>query len=405
MDRLLHLIGNEHSFAAGNRELKFFAHHIGAPVVGALQVTCADEFEYTAAEAFHRGFAQELLPPLPNGRRAAMRIANFGGVYPWGAVRLVESRFATPRTQDAFKLIVAKVNSHVHVEGGAKGTRFGPFQRYGVESSACSALLASVDGKRSPLFDELEEALGSEGVDRIAMLRECEPAHRALFAAIASARIQARRVVLDIQDHVDTTPTYYLVLPSVSIHRNSGDGELWCGAYSLDRRDPEQAVELYAGLGDRPSEYRIPRTLKPLRVEEPDGIPEPRPAREHRRLIADILRTHNSGRPPESAEIAKIRRQHAESAGGHGPNYSKTALKMLMRAMAQLNPATAALLFFAEGAMEIHHAHRVHELARNPDDERLAQRLLDEQLEAVDELTPEEANHDLEALLERTAGR
>lgn len=398
MDRLLQLVGCEHEFATGTRALKYFAHEIGAPVAGALLVTCADGLEHECADAFSRGFADEVLPRLPNGSRAPLRVASFGGQYPWGAIRIAERQFATERTRSAFKLIVVKVNAHVFA-GGAHGERtYGRFERYGAESSACGALNALVTGQRLPFLNELESEFRSEGVDRIAALQDRDQNLALLFAAVCAARLQARRAILDIQDYRDSTPTYWTVIPCVSINRSSRSTEFWCGVYKFDRR-VAGGIALYAGLGDDPSRYELQSKLSPLRMT--DGAPfEERDARDHRALVRAALHRGESG-PIHHDSVREIRQRFAQSQQqGHAPGYAKAALKMLVKGLAQTNPITTAALLFSEGVVEIQHAHRAHHLAQSADDPAAAHDIVRDTLARFDSLPPEQAQALLETLLD-----
>lgn len=238
MDRLHDLIGVEHEFASLAREIRYQAHQLGAAVTGSMRLTCADEMEEENAEAFQRQVAQDLMPPLRLGRRAPFRLATVGGMYPWGAVRVAEANFgAALHGKSGFKLMVVKVSSHVFEPTG-DDPNYGHLLRYGGPSTACGALHVLLENLPTSLFHDLEESLTADGVDRLDVLRDPErvPArHRMLFAALMSARLQARRVVLDLQDNVHRNPTYWLVLPCVSLNRADRDTEILCGVYKIGR--------------------------------------------------------------------------------------------------------------------------------------------------------------------------
>ena len=51
-------------------------------------------------------------------------------------------------------------------------------------------------------------------------------------------------------------PTYWVVLPCVTVNRHAQDTEIVCGVYAVDGRDGERAVT-YSGLGDDAAAYRI----------------------------------------------------------------------------------------------------------------------------------------------------
>ena len=117
---------------------------------------------------------------------------------------------------------------------------------------------------------ELQEAFGSESKDRLAMLRDADqvdPEHRALFAAVLNARLQARHAILDIQDYKAATPTVYLVVACVTFNRAGPDTELLCGYYVADCRTDEESPS-YHGLGDDPSRYQLRTGSSRLRIED-----------------------------------------------------------------------------------------------------------------------------------------
>lgn len=390
MDRLYKLIGTEHEFATCTRELKYVVHHLSATTVGALQVTCSDESEHECVSSFQSRLVDELLPPLKSGGRSAFRVANMGSHYPWGAVRLAERHFATKRSHDDFKVMIVKLNAHVHVEAGPDGMTYGSMERYRIQSAACGAIHALLEGEDAPYLEELREAFLSEGYNRLEILRDSEkvdPNAAMLFAALCSARLQARRAVLDIQHHPATSPTFYIVLPAVTLNRASRDTELLCGVYSLDHRSVGGA-EQYRGLGDDPAKYRITHPARPLRVSD-DQLAITRDLRDHRRIAHDHWKRDGSPYHVHEDQLKGIHAQALSEEGAHDP-YTKAVLKIMLRVLAQLNPITAALLLFTEGVAEIHHVYCIHRLAQldNADeaDRHEARKIVDDSLARIDSL-------------------
>ena len=279
MDQLQASVGYEKSLDEVSDILHQFARTLGVCDVGALHLTCADEAERECAEAFHQGFVQYLLPPLKFAKQSAFRLANLGGRYEWGAVRLAESHFVSSRVGHQSKLMVVKVNAHVSCEyvddedcsaaivkyGDGRFCRFGIWKRYGVDSHCCGALHHLLDGCRDPYVEELRTAFSIEGIDRVGVLldKSCvDPAYRPLLAAIVSARIQARKVVLDVQDYSPVTPTMFLVVPCVTINRHERDTEIICGTYFADVPDGKTTCNqgghiTYFGLGDDPAGFQV----------------------------------------------------------------------------------------------------------------------------------------------------
>lgn len=259
MDELIKCIGHEFTVKKISRTLCRMAEELRPGIVGAMQLTCADESEHECVQAFQQGFVQHLLPPLKFAHQSAFRISNLGGRYDWGAVGLVEDHFKLPVGvgQSKFKLIVVKVNSHVGVTEKNGNEHYGTLMRYGTPSPCCGALSAVMAGKRAPNLDEIRDLFRSDGTDRLAVLMDAgktAPEYRSLYAAVLSAVLQARRVLVDIRAHTPADPTLYLVVPCVTLNRPEIDTEILCGVYTADYRFMETREE-YTGLGDDPSRY------------------------------------------------------------------------------------------------------------------------------------------------------
>jgi hypothetical protein len=132
-------------------------------------------------------------------------------------------------------------------------------RRYDTESVYCGALHALMDGSELPFAKELGALFRSGGKDRVGMLLDqarVEPVYRSLFAAVVNARLQVERVVEDIRSYSPQTPTFFLLLPCVTLNRRGKDTEIVCGVWQLDRRSDEP-IDTYRGLGDDPSAYRL----------------------------------------------------------------------------------------------------------------------------------------------------
>jgi hypothetical protein len=291
MEELRSLIGTECELEHVPSVLRRMAESLRAAVVGGYHVTCSDETERECAEAFRRRFVEELFPALKSDQRAVFRTINLGGRYEQGAIQVAEEHYAVPPSQDAFKLMVVKINSHVAVEPTPQGPRYGWLQRYGCPSPCCGALRALLDGVAWPAIEQLQETFCLGGRDRVAALRDplqVPPEQRALRAAITNARLQAELAVRDLRQQPPKTPTVFLVVPCVTINRPGPDRELIVGQYGVDwtGHRPGTAVESvvgpygvddwsgqtptvrYHGLGDDPTRYRIRYEQDRLRVED-----------------------------------------------------------------------------------------------------------------------------------------
>lgn len=402
------LVGREEDLHTVHYALKMAVRQLAPPVVGAMQVHCSDEAEGESIEAFQSGVAQDLLPRLKFASRVPFSTSNLGGRYEWGSLAVAEDHFATPQSRNAFKLMVVKVNAHVGVWSDATGRSYGRLRRYDLESTCCGALTALIEGGTGPSIDQLAEPFGSEGVDRLAALRdEVEPDRRMLAAAIVQARLQARSAVLEAQEHRPQTPTLYLVVPAVTLNQPDRDCEMLCGVYLIDRLGA-QASGSYWGLEDRPEAYEMAETNGRLTVR--DATTTPREVRDHRHLIRMAWRER---RPSEPAKDERVDEILARARDGSTTDHLLTPmlLKSLLVVLAELSPVSATLLLFGEGATEIYDAYRAHRVAQEDEASDAARRMLVELHERVDRMPPDEVEKVLRVLLaeyerhDRGAGR
>jgi len=260
MTSLNPLVGVESTLSRVSGAIREFAQDLAAPVVGAFQICCSDETERETTDAFDRHFVRELLPPLKGDRRAAFLSVNVGARYEWGALGIAEEHFATAASRHAFKLLVVKLNSHVAVRNMPEGPAYGTLLRYGETSACCGALAAMFEQVQLPAIRELRELFAHGEAQRLEVLGDpgrVAPRYRALFSAITSAWLQARRVVLDVREFRPASPTMFVVLPCVTINRADDlDTELLVGQYGIDRTGSEIAAK-YHGLGGDPARYRV----------------------------------------------------------------------------------------------------------------------------------------------------
>ncbi len=404
MKDLVSILGRELSLSRVVSRLDFWAREQRAPVYGALHVTCSDESEKECIKAFTRGFAEHLLPNLKFGEGSHFRIANLGGRYEWGAVATAEEHFATQESRNSFKVFVVKINGHVAVYKTRGGVEYGHKARYGHDSAYCGALNALLAGSSLPAIKELEELFAFEGKDRLAVLRDPEqvnPRYRALFAALVAARLQARRVILDIQHMTQNSPTLFLVVPCVTLNRDTDDTEVVCGYYRADMRSDDTVIE-YRGLGDDPAKYEVKEAERHLRIVD-DQMDQVRLARDHRKLVLQkwIEQQKIKPPPPLPADHEELRKVLAERrAGKHADHhYAKAMLKVLLKSLTLLNPISAAVLLFGEGLVDIHHAVHMHRVAHGQGDEQKTRDLLEELHDKVETLPPGRAKDLIEKLL------
>ncbi len=400
--RFYELIGKERRLEDVTRAMRGYVQELRPPVVGAMQVTCSDEAERECIEDFQRNFVRYLLPSLKFSSKASFQVATLGGRYEWGSVRIAEDHYAMARGADAWKLLLVKVNAHVSVEEVDGVPRYGKMERYHTESVFCGALHALLEGGVLPFADDLRESFSIEDIDRISEL--ADPAQvdvelRSLLAAVTSARLQARRAVIDIQDYEPVSPTLYLVVPCVTLNRRQHDSEIPVGIYTCDRREGV-AHDEYCGLEDIPSEYRVERDRGQLVVTD-DGYDKPRLARDHRSLVIDEWRRgkRDVGEwHPRLDELLRVTEAERPHHGEH--TMAKAALKTLLVAALELAPIPAAVVLFGAGLVNVHHAAKAHRLARSSAEDETARRMLREVEGRIDELSQEQARHLVELLLQ-----
>jgi len=398
LGRLGELLGRERDLNDVARVLRDHVRALRPDVVGAHQVTCSDEAERECVEAFQRNFVRFQLPSLKFFEKAAFRTANLGGRYEWGSIRVAEDHYERARTR-GWKLLLVKVNAHVSVETGADGVPvYGVKSRYGTESVYCGPLHAMLADHPSPFADDLEDAFRSEGQDRLAVLRDperVEPTYRSLVAAAISARLQARKAMVDLQDHTPAGPTLYLVVASVSINREGHDTELVVGVYQSDRRTNEVRDE-YVGIGDDPAAITVVQGLQRVELVHPDRD-RVRSARDHRALVLEEWRKRGR-RPHEGSPAVQRAIQEAVAETHSAKVLPRAALQTLLGVLLHAAPVPAAAILFGEGLVHAFHLHQAHRLAREADADPAARAMLSDLKQSVDRLSDEEARHLVELL-------
>lgn len=398
MKRLHDLLGSEHPLDFNSRALRDFARTQQAATVGAMHVTCSDESERECAESFQHWFAQDLLPELKYSAQSTFRTASMGGRYEWGSIRIADANFTTLSARDSFKLLVVKVNSHVCVSRDGTDFQYGTMLRYDDTSRFCGALHLMLDGVQLPALASLRESFQSEGKDRLAMLndpQQVDPKYRSLLVAVLSARLQARRAVLDIQNLQPACPTLFVVLPCVTMNRPDRDTELLVGMYQADLRNVEPAIS-YRGLGDNPAAYRVTTRHNMVQIED-EGLSHDRPARDHRQLVLRQWRQRD-----EEVLIDDERMHDIVVLTGQGESTSgavaKEVLKTLLRLLADVALVPTAVLLFADGIVGIHNVYRAYRLAEGQGTPRDATDILDEIMHRVDSLSPAQARYVIQLL-------
>lgn len=394
MHNIQGLVGASLDAAEVARAIKNYVRDIKAPVVGAHHVTCSDGAEHECADAFHQELVQDLLPAYTFLNKAAFRTANLGARYEWNSIRVAESHFAGAAPGHAHKLMVVKINTHVAWDATPDGPVFGRMRRFEAQSTYCGALHALLDGKRGPFLDLLREVFESEGIDRLAMLRDparVPPQFRSLITAIVAARLQARKALLDIQDYTPLSPTLYLVLASVSLNRTGRDHELVCGYYHADYRGAEPTLE-YMGLGDDPSRYIVRASNERVTVEDPESR-DTRPVYDYRRIIGERWKAWNS--------LAFMDSDNVKVEG----DSAREALTRFFEHARAHTPDDGALLAFACGLAPIYHVHRAFRISQRTPWHGDAAMVLEESLARLAELDDDTAQRVYDGLTAMRAVR
>ncbi|MEW6072129.1 MAG: hypothetical protein AB1726_05960 [Planctomycetota bacterium] len=396
-------LGREAARGDFARALRAWVQVAKAPLVGAQHVTCSDGAELEGSQTFHQEFVRYLVPPFALSRRAEFRTANLGGRYEWGTAPIAEIQFAG-KTGAPWKLLLVKINAHVAVDDARGTLHCGKLRRFDADSPCCGALSFLLSGKaQGPFAEELREAFGAEELDRLALLRDPEvvdPALSPLYAAALDARLQARRAMIDAQEHVPRTPTLYLIVPCLSLNRRGSDAEIPLGVYYCDRRGGKPADE-YCGLGDDPRRYTLAREGGRLVLSDPDLF-LPRPARDHRGLIRAVWAEEAAGEPAGGEIGRRLRDVARRYDHRHLPN-AKLALKAGLAVLCEAVPASAALLAFGQGLVHARHTSRAHRLAREAADDATARAMFHDIEARIDALDPERARHLMTLLLDTYA--
>lgn len=402
LDSLAHLTGSEHAFSEVAAELRRAARTSGLGAAGAFHVSCSDESEFEATDAFRRDFAQETLPRLKYGSHVPFRIANPGARYEWGSTAIAEDHFTTDAARRGGLFMVVKINTHVAVtRSGEGGLAFGHMERYGAPSTYCGAVGAVLGGGSGlPFVRDLEAELRSDGLDRVTILREADGFDAGLaplYGALACARLHARRVVQDVQDGTHAVPCMYVVIHGVTLNRSGMDTELIGGVYLLDRTG-ETPDDRYVGVGDDPRAYRFAEHGGKVQVTD-DGCETPRAVRNHRALAAERLAAMGE-------DLTHPQVESAVNAARQAPPTSpaRSLLKPALVALAEFTPIPAALWLFAEGLVGVHHAVRVNRAGSADHQREAARDIVSEFQEQVDAMSPEEARAVLERLQTAAAG-
>lgn len=264
------LIGVEHGIDEVCYALKNAVRGLNPAVVGAHQINCSDESERECVESFHRIIVRDMLPELKFWSQSAFRTVNLGGRYEPHSIAMAEKHFSTADAEGKQKALICKLNSHVSVVEDKNGLICGQMDRYEKESVYCGALHALLNGAEGPYIDELRTVFNADGIDRVAQLLDeslVPPTLRALFAAVVNAQQQSSLAITEVLNMKSHTPTFYMIVASVTLNRESGDTELVVGIETIDERNGERVID-YVGLADDARSYELTTSGSRLRLSD-----------------------------------------------------------------------------------------------------------------------------------------
>lgn len=365
-------------------------------------MTCSDETEREIVESFQHWFAEPLLPELKYWSRSVFRSANLGGRYEWGAIRIADEHYDNPDLRDGQRVLAIKLNPHVAVDRSGTTPAFGKLDRYSRKSSCCGAIHALLDGVRHPAMDEPRDAFRYDDRDRLAMLLDPQvvaPEFRSFVAAVVNARLQARSAIVDIQNYAPELPTYFIVLPRVTLNRSHRDTEFVVGMYWADSREGIGKAH-YVGPGDDPSAYRISHH-RMLAIED-NHLKQPREARDHRHEVVTEWRARHADVPAvDDARLQQVVREVRANAAPSASMAQET-LKTLLWIAADAAPVPLSMLLFAKGLAGVHHLYQVHRLARGTAEPEQALDIIEEVADQVNKYTAEQSISAVHAIMDVT---
>ena len=189
------------------------------------------------------------------------------------------------------------------------------------------------------------------------------------------------------------------MLACVTINRHGPDTEILSGIYTVDGRDGGRDA-IYFGLGDNPADYNTRIGTRDRFIVSDKHIGSERKGRDHRALVREQLRMQSNQQIAEVQDDRLERiRQDVNQNKHHHHHHAKSLLRAALPIFAEVAPIPAAVLMFADGAVGIHHAFRVHRLAREMEGTGEARQILDEIEGKIDTLDGDHAAALLEMLM------
>ncbi len=153
------------------------------------------------------------------------------------------------------------------------------------------------------------------------------------------------------------------------------------------------------GLGDDPGEYEVQIRHQRLEISD-EQVDTERQSRDHRALVRAAWHKRSGGKPtPVRDDRLKRIREDVGKNKHRNPRHSRALLRAALPILAELAPIPAAILMFADGAVGIHHAFRVHKLAREMGSSADARKIVDEIHRKIDGMEPDRAEALIEMLM------
>jgi hypothetical protein len=392
------LIGTERRLGEVGHAIVSASRILGAKNVATLHVTCSDEREKECADDFVNSVVREV-GNGPFTRRAPMRTANLGARYEWGSAGLALNHFAAEGTEKS--LLILKTSSHVgYVEQGGM-REYGIVDRELLTSTSCGALGCLLGGVTKPFSRELELLFGSEGLDRLGMLRDStvvSALERSAAAGVINARLQARKAFLDISEQamadLAMAPQHVLVVACMTLNRPGVDHELLVGFYSgaRDPKAPGGFQFTWTGLSGDPRQLEISHTSGALSMTS-TGVRTrfARGPKEHRRLpLVEVLGNPETPAPVQAAVDHAVDEIQTSLRAEKSPA-AKLALAGVAVVIGEVMPVAGLALLLSSGAIELHHTWRVHRVASGQASDAEARALFEEICVGFDHLNESEA--------------
>ena len=420
METLRRIIGKEQPLDQFHLMLRRAAAEVsGIASYGACLVTCSDERLGLTRAGFDREVATPLIADVANARDRVFSVSNMCGRLEPGAFPLIDDHFT--RVNQAPKLVVMEIASHVGRIRHAATHTYGAIGRFGRESPCCGALTSllaapNVTGTvRHPWFEQLNAFFGPV---RLAALREIRDSTRMVAAAIVHAVLQAESAVSDILQHPPMSRTDVLLAAGVAVNQQWADGFLPVAYHHL--RIEAGAAQIVSGFSLRTTPEALKIDVSGARIVVEGGHAmesAPRVPRHIEQPAAEAAETGIEGVPEETlAALADLSPEHkeelerrVEAVRGqvesirHDPaawrTYSRPILRGLFRGLSVVQPELGVAAMLYEGGEKLFAKHKLRQVIQRGPSTLDGRRVLHDIEAELQQLNHEDAQQVLDILL------